>query len=199
MECPFCEKTIPEESIFCMYCGECIDDSEYEEINENPPIALVIERFRPTGPVDIKKGGFWSDDKIGRGVYYIISLRDSENRVTVAEGELVVVMYKPAGWQGDAPIREATIDEARKTAREGKKWLFSKTVAVSIDDFDYATITYSNGMESTHLVYEYMQTSPLLYVSKPVSSFTGQVIMLAWFITADQRCMFNSALVGKWR
>lgn len=73
MECPACSKNIPDESAFCLYCGEKISppaqttdslaDWEYKEVflpNSafSPRLIIVLQNKREADPADLEQ--LWS-------------------------------------------------------------------------------------------------------------------------------------------
>jgi len=187
MFCSACGKPIPEESKFCMYCGAPIlGHADGSNLRATPPVALVIQGLWLIGPTEIKKG--FLDTKVGRGFKWAISLLDSDNQETISDGKLIAVLRCGLGSQSayGGKVYKATIQEARRVSTSSDA-LWHKVLDVNKDDFKFVTYTIRwSGAKSRHLVYEYSQTSPLLFFSHSM-----EVELHCWFITPDGRCIYK--------
>jgi len=86
LKCPSCAKTIPEQSAFCLYCGNPIgrQPSAPVEFNRRPPLqirALILGLYGALKPMPRKAGQYQRE-----GFYLRFSLSDADGLPTVCDG-----------------------------------------------------------------------------------------------------------------
>lgn len=86
MNCPSCSKTIPEQSAFCLYCGNPISrqSSSPVEFNRRPPAqisAVTLGLYGTLKPMPRKAGQYQRE-----GFYLRFSLSDAAGLPTVCDG-----------------------------------------------------------------------------------------------------------------
>ncbi len=93
MFCPSCGKQIPDQGVFCMFCGNRLDapSTSPQTFNTHPPTNIEKLFFGFKGPVmQTKKGGTFSWDEVSRDGFWIgFSLVD-EKKIT---------QLSMTGWQ----------------------------------------------------------------------------------------------------
>jgi len=187
MFCPSCGKSIPDEGNFCLHCGAPVADHDKDlSLRETSAVALEIQGFWLRGPTEIKKG--FMERKVGRGFEWAISLLDSENQQTTSDGKLIVVFRWDTGTSDvvKGKVYKATIKEAYRVAASSEV-VWHNEFDVRKEDFKWVTYTSGwSGAESRRLVYDYLQTSPLLYFKPEIP-----LALHCWFITPDERCIYK--------
>ena len=103
MKCPSCGKTIPEQSAFCLYCGNAVGQqpSTPVEFNRRPPAqisALSLGLYGAIKPMPRKEGQYQRE-----GFYLRFTLSDAAGLPTVCDGMGVAGVRI---WQLEPPSTE---------------------------------------------------------------------------------------------
>lgn len=102
MFCNICGKSIPDESVFCLYCGNKINLERENNKNESisTPEYIGYAFFKVIGPVKERSGkGFLSLGQVGRWINFGINLCDNLGHNTKSNGS-VIVAVNPSGKLG---------------------------------------------------------------------------------------------------
>jgi hypothetical protein len=164
MICIKCQKEIPENSVFCMFCGYKQTEPSQENIPLNPPVYISGVDIRCTGPKKEERGneGLFGTTYIGRWIEINFNLRDERNDYTASDGTLLLALAKSDNYIGNRNL-EKYIEALRKGAfyfleqqihaddfkwhgysnAFGKKWK-ELNVTLLINKFVYAPESYSD-------------------------------------------------------
>ncbi len=92
MYCLKCGKEIPQQSVFCMFCGADQRTSQTNSFNQNPPLYIDEVRFWLTGPREVRERGFFKTDLVGRRIGFSFCLKDNENNYTTSNGLVYIAV-----------------------------------------------------------------------------------------------------------
>jgi len=92
MYCLKCGKEIPQQSVFCMFCGTDQRAPQIKTFNQNPPLYIDNVDFWLTGPREVRERGFFKVDLIGRRIGFSFCLKDNENNYTTSNGQVYIAV-----------------------------------------------------------------------------------------------------------
>jgi len=164
MKCPKCDKSLADESKFCMFCGteiqsNAVDDSDTRSIRQTKPIGIYDQIvFFTQGATEIDKKGclgtiFDLTPKTGRGFSVNFSLIDDSGQWTVADGQLIIVLRE----YGD------NISSSTKAKHNS---LFYKELVIRKEEFEWREYTdYNVRQDFKQLTYQYRHSDPLVFAN----------------------------------
>lgn len=150
MFCKSCGKSIPDDSKFCLHCGDKIKvDQAREILHEAIPVAIQSTYFWTDGPRNIDTGSVFT--YIERGFGFAFSLIDSDGRLTICDGKLVLcfhlgvhVLYSSNQKGFNKSKKEATIVREFVVKKEEFSWNGYKNRNKQWEDLTYQHQDFKN-------------------------------------------------------
>ena len=122
MYCPACGKAIPDDSVFCMYCGKSLAGQPSLAVRPDAPPTYIRSTFGwLDGPTVIKRpdGGGLFSKKEHRGFAIAIILADEAGRQTTADGTFRLKLnLRPSGLRWRKLEKEIGVNKAEFSLHE---------------------------------------------------------------------------------
>jgi hypothetical protein len=221
MHCPWCGKSIPNESIYCMFCGKHMPERSETPIpqvttpqtsssyNSNPAVAIEKVSFWPIGDVELKpaKGPFGTK-QYGRGFEMWITLVDASDRQVVSDGTLIITLnyWSPNRnyvFKYSRDIRGVSDEIKRDLAAKNinlKQISFLAAIPISRKDFEVGSLVYTRSRVVKQVLHcSYRHVKPLIFVAEPYDSDITRVFAQVIFKTPEGKLLYKEAKHRGWQ